>query len=186
MENAGVGDNLRPWFWILCLLLGPAISSLLSQYYLFIGSKVTTHIEALLTQLVFEHSLRIRFTTKGANDEAPPPEQESMTPVTPDDNASVAEDAAANELNSTSDTERGSGSEADTGSQSMAHGSKKGKDKDDSLPDLQKTLPPSKPSKGDNLTGKINNLITSDLGNITFAASVTLVMCKPLLSLFSL
>ncbi|KAJ7094121.1 P-loop containing nucleoside triphosphate hydrolase protein [Mycena epipterygia] len=60
LENSGEESFMKPWFWILLLLLGPAMSSLSRQYYTFISTRIMTQTTALITQLVFEHALRIR------------------------------------------------------------------------------------------------------------------------------
>jgi len=106
MEKNGQGAIMRPWFWILCIFVGPLIRVLVFQWYIFIAKRTLVRTEALLTQLVFEHSLRIRLKADVTDDK------------------SIADDSS-----STKDVP---------------------KEKD-----------------GANLIGKINNLVTSDLNNIT-------------------
>ncbi|KDR83062.1 hypothetical protein GALMADRAFT_57261 [Galerina marginata CBS 339.88] len=54
-------DYIRPWFWVLCLFLARIAMSLCFQGYGFIGTIVVARTQAILTELIFEHSLRIRF-----------------------------------------------------------------------------------------------------------------------------
>ncbi|KAJ7272088.1 hypothetical protein B0H12DRAFT_1200283 [Mycena haematopus] len=51
---------MKPWFWILLLFLGPMIASISLQWYIFISTHMMTQTTATVTQLVFEHALRIR------------------------------------------------------------------------------------------------------------------------------
>ncbi|KAJ3991391.1 hypothetical protein F5050DRAFT_1548971, partial [Lentinula boryana] len=57
----GEGDAMmRAWFWIMILFLVPFVDSLLMEWYLCISLQTVVRLEALLTQLVFEHALHIR------------------------------------------------------------------------------------------------------------------------------
>ncbi|KAK7041927.1 hypothetical protein VNI00_008909 [Paramarasmius palmivorus] len=60
IEKGGEGAVIRPWFWIALLFTGPFVHSLATNRYGFIAARLSVRIEAILTQLVFEHSLRIR------------------------------------------------------------------------------------------------------------------------------
>ncbi|KAJ7748587.1 hypothetical protein B0H16DRAFT_1692067 [Mycena metata] len=60
LENPSTESLMKPWFWILFLLLGPTIESLAMQWYVFISTRMMLHNVAVTTQLVFEHGLRIR------------------------------------------------------------------------------------------------------------------------------
>ncbi|KAF4617689.1 hypothetical protein D9613_006261 [Agrocybe pediades] len=112
VETDGQGATVRPWVWVLCIFFGPFIRILVYQWYIFIANRTLVRTEALLTQLVFEHSLRIRLKAE-----------------VPDDNPGGADDA----------------DDANQGPKEA----------------------PGKEDHGANLIGKINNLVTSDLNNIT-------------------
>ncbi|KAJ7495858.1 hypothetical protein B0H11DRAFT_2000914 [Mycena galericulata] len=75
LENPVSETSMKPWFWILLLLLGPLVSSLSFQWYIFISTRIMTQTTALITQLVFEHALRIRVKSetgeKGKDSSAP-------------------------------------------------------------------------------------------------------------------
>ncbi|KAJ6585523.1 multidrug resistance-associated ABC transporter [Mycena capillaripes] len=60
LENPDKESFMKPWFWILLLFLGPTIWSLSFQWYVFISKHIMTQTTAIITQLVFEHALRIR------------------------------------------------------------------------------------------------------------------------------
>ncbi|KAF5392518.1 hypothetical protein D9757_002192 [Collybiopsis confluens] len=60
IETGGRNALVKPWFWILCLFLGPTVQSLTKESYEFVANRTQVQAEALLTELLFEHSLRIR------------------------------------------------------------------------------------------------------------------------------
>ncbi|KAJ7747233.1 hypothetical protein B0H16DRAFT_1692432 [Mycena metata] len=60
LENPSEESLMKPWFWIFFLLLGPTIESITMQWYIFISTRMGVHNNAVITQLVFEHGLRIR------------------------------------------------------------------------------------------------------------------------------
>ncbi|KAJ7807314.1 hypothetical protein B0H14DRAFT_3483418 [Mycena olivaceomarginata] len=60
LENPNEESFMKPWFWILLLFLGPMITSVSFQWYIFISVHIANQTSAIITQLVFEHALRIR------------------------------------------------------------------------------------------------------------------------------
>ncbi|KAJ7497652.1 hypothetical protein FB451DRAFT_240230 [Mycena latifolia] len=60
LENPNEEAFMKPWFWILLMFLGPIMSSLAFQWYIFISTHIMAQTTAIITQLVFEHALRIR------------------------------------------------------------------------------------------------------------------------------
>jgi len=59
LQSGETGD-IRPWFWIVWLFLGPTFASLAQQYYVFLTTRSLVHVESLFTQLLFGHALRIK------------------------------------------------------------------------------------------------------------------------------
>ncbi|KAG1757959.1 hypothetical protein EDB19DRAFT_1936472 [Suillus lakei] len=161
VETNGEGAVVRPWVWISWLFLGPLMGSLACQWYIYIATRALVHTEGILTQLVFEHALRIRMKAELPDDGKK--SGESTVPSTPD-SASVAGSSTAAADESTD----GSGDETlQASAETMSTSStKKGKQKSQ---DVKEDLDSSskKHSSADNLVGKINNLVTTDLGNIT-------------------
>ena len=151
------------------------MESLATHWNLFTETKIRVRVQALLTQLVFEHSLRIRLKAE-TSDNANSGQQ---TPTVKDLNDERTETASTATDNTSleSETEEGSTMHAepsesstlvdsrDESVQRTPKGSLKGKSKDTT----SETLPaPSRnqPVGTQNLMGKINNLVTSDLDNI--------------------
>ncbi|VDC01967.1 unnamed protein product [Peniophora sp. CBMAI 1063] len=93
--------RLRPWFWVICIFLGPCISVFSQQWQIVVSTTALTRAQAILTQLLFRHALRIRNKS------------ETATPI-------------------------GAG----TGKQPVAN-------------------------KSANLTGRLNNLVTTDMNSVT-------------------
>ncbi|KAJ7290142.1 P-loop containing nucleoside triphosphate hydrolase protein [Mycena rebaudengoi] len=58
VETKGDGAIIRPWLWIVALFVGPTIGSIATQWCKFIFAIIQT--QAILTELIFEHSLRVR------------------------------------------------------------------------------------------------------------------------------
>ncbi|KAJ7147409.1 P-loop containing nucleoside triphosphate hydrolase protein [Mycena crocata] len=73
LENPSEESFMKPWFWILLFLVGPLVRSLSQQSLHFILTRMMTQTSAIITQLVFEHALRIRVKaeTKTENKTAP-------------------------------------------------------------------------------------------------------------------
>ncbi len=69
LENGPSNSNIRPWFWVLCLFLSSVTFTVFWEAYIFFSARALIHTEAILTELVFEHSLRVRFTAEPMNDE---------------------------------------------------------------------------------------------------------------------
>ncbi|KAF5327412.1 hypothetical protein D9619_003959 [Psilocybe cf. subviscida] len=80
IENHDSDDRVHPFVWVACLFLGPTSVSLCEQWYYYTSNVTLARARAILTELVFEHSLRVRFKAeteeKGGNPES---EGESQT-----------------------------------------------------------------------------------------------------------
>lgn len=51
---------MRPWFWLALLLFGPMVHGVCIAWFFSINTTVRVIVEALITQLVYEHTLRMR------------------------------------------------------------------------------------------------------------------------------
>ncbi|RDX55375.1 P-loop containing nucleoside triphosphate hydrolase protein [Lentinus brumalis] len=60
LETGGEGATIRPWVWIAWLSLGPFISQVAMNFYMFLAGRAWVQAGAMLTQLVYNHALRIR------------------------------------------------------------------------------------------------------------------------------
>jgi hypothetical protein len=112
-------------------------------------------VECIITQLVFEHSLRIRF--KAETDDSKVGSEgstvtESATPDTESD-AGLREASEGDTFVHSQDNTESTITPSNSSTQENAKSAKAAK--------------AESPRNADNLLGKINNLVTSDLGNIT-------------------
>lgn len=144
LESDGEGQTFKPILWIALLLVGPTIGSLAIQGYVFLNTRFLVRSEAILTQLLFDHALRLRMkdTTDGQTDTA-----DDKIPSVNVENADTG-----NETGDNSDTEVGS---------SNGSGSKQNK-KDNAA----KAEEEASKINGQGLAGKINVLISSDVESI--------------------
>ena len=132
--------------------------SISMQWYIFMGTRALALTEGLLTQLVFEHSLRIRFKAEGSK------ENSSLT-------VHSASPTVTSETLDSSTTLESSDTQSDT-----TAGSTKGKAKADSSATKSATAKDEKKEeKKDNLVGKINTLVTVDLENVVSAKDFLMV-----------
>ncbi|KZT67065.1 P-loop containing nucleoside triphosphate hydrolase protein [Daedalea quercina L-15889] len=60
IESGGKESLVHPWFWIVSLLCGPIFDNVCQQRYTFLGTRLLVRAEAVITQLIFNHALRVR------------------------------------------------------------------------------------------------------------------------------
>ncbi|KAH9480784.1 ATP-binding cassette transporter abc4 [Psilocybe cubensis] len=182
LENGGEGAIVRPWFWILCLFIGPMFNSVLFQWYIFMATKALAHAEALITQLVFEHSLRIRLASESGSDRDAKQDNDNFSGAGTPDTASVSSTNASASVSTLKDASSLL-PDAKAPSTETPSASLKGKGKAPEAQAPAPVKPQQQPPRKDvsNLIGKINNLVTTDLGNITDARDfLLLVLAAPL------
>ncbi|KAJ7198849.1 P-loop containing nucleoside triphosphate hydrolase protein, partial [Mycena pura] len=67
LEKPDAEYFMRPWFWIVLLFVGPVTYDLAFQWDMFVGTHIMGQTTAIVTQLVFEHALRIRVKAETAD-----------------------------------------------------------------------------------------------------------------------
>ncbi|KAL0950642.1 hypothetical protein HGRIS_007430 [Hohenbuehelia grisea] len=178
METHGQGSVIRPWVWVAWLLLGPVTRSVANQLYQYLATGLTVRVEAVVTQLVFEHALRVRIladTASRSDGKRPDAHPEATTDIehsaagggeldNPEAEPHANEDVSPRiwPIRSIKALIRSS----------FAQKSPR-----------RKRKPPAKPppTSGD-IQGRITNLVTTDLTNITNARDFLLVVIQgPLL-----
>ncbi|EPS98690.1 hypothetical protein FOMPIDRAFT_1037403 [Fomitopsis schrenkii] len=156
IEKDGEGAVVRPWFWIFSMFVGPTFDYILFHVYSFYSSRVLARVEAIITELVFEHALRMRMKAE-VTDSAP--QSNATTAAATPDSASVAESSTTAQNEGSADSE--ATSSAGKGKQKIS----------EQATDASRVIgkeAESKPQedKAKNVAGKINNLISSDLASI--------------------
>jgi ABC-type multidrug transport system fused ATPase/permease subunit len=138
LENDGEGATFKPIFWILLLFVGPTIGSLAIQGYVYLNTRLLVRSESVLTQLLFDHALRLRM--KDSTDD----QNEGESSAVPVINVEQVDESGS------SDTEVGSSSGSDQAKKNLAARAEEEASK----------------SSGQGLAGKINVLISSDVESI--------------------
>ncbi|KAK0458994.1 uncharacterized protein EV420DRAFT_1541764 [Desarmillaria tabescens] len=169
LETGGKDSLYRPWLWIVWLFVGPITTSISFDWYIFIATRCLVRCEGIVTQLVFEHALRIRMKAETrSSPTSSQPASDVSTPSPIDSMAHVAESSSDTDatLHSRSPTE----ADADhSREETLQGGSPSIKSTDDATESTSKPSKDSSSSADDeakNLVGKINNLVTTDLANI--------------------
>ncbi|PPR05406.1 hypothetical protein CVT24_008020 [Panaeolus cyanescens] len=167
MESGGQGATMRPWFWILWIVLGPVFRTTLFQWYIFISTRTLARTEVLLTQLVFEHSLRIRLKSETPPQEASVNDNASTVVGTPD-SASIAESSDQSSKKQATDSSDAASTASGPGPSSASSRTVvgQGQQKKDVQASPPTPVPDLKKRDSGNLIGKINNLVTTDVNNI--------------------
>ena len=117
--------------------------------------------EALLTQLVFEHSLRIRFKAEGSKENSPSTVQSASSSVTPETGfveGSTNFEGRDTESDTTASSTKGKAKADPSSTKSAAAKDEKNEEK-----------------KKNNLVGRINTLVTVDLKNVVNAKDFLMV-----------
>ncbi|KAH9984900.1 hypothetical protein BJV77DRAFT_1035217 [Russula vinacea] len=158
LETRGEDAVVRPWVWVAYLFLGPALGTIGFQWYIFLTTGSLVRVSAIITQLVFEHALRIRVKaeTSSSPRATPAVTPEARSESTTPDNVSVVD-------NNVSETMSGSGEE---NGQSTTSSNIKGKQKEEFPGGIAGGADSEDPGKSSNLVGKMNNLVSTDLENI--------------------
>ncbi|KAJ7123848.1 P-loop containing nucleoside triphosphate hydrolase protein [Mycena crocata] len=60
LENSASDSEIRPFVWILWLALGPLTGTAALQSYYRLSMRILVQVEGMLTELIFEHALRVR------------------------------------------------------------------------------------------------------------------------------
>ncbi|KAJ7169514.1 hypothetical protein C8R46DRAFT_1217207 [Mycena filopes] len=166
LENPNEEPYVKPWFWIVWLFVGPMISSTSFQWYIYMATRTLVRCEAILTQLVFEHALRIRVKAETAektssSGTSTPADSEAPSPIEPEESGGSGDET----LNSTdADTLSRDGTLQASSSSIKSTTSSKAKGKGKETKDGKEE--PAEAANASNLVGKITNLVTTDLGNI--------------------
>ncbi|KAF8307170.1 hypothetical protein DL93DRAFT_2171840 [Clavulina sp. PMI_390] len=183
-EYEGAGATIRPWFWIFALIVRGVAKSILEHRYLYLMTKIRIQLEGIITEVVFEHALRIRMndgsssvsnaltsTADSLTTQSNPSGADANpdTAVSVDQGSNVPTTAPESATMKAPMTEPFSGTSRATPTVAAPSPGKRPNDnaKDD--------------KKHSHLIGKINNLMSSDLQNIMELAEIPMtVVYNPL------
>ncbi|KAG8879706.1 hypothetical protein FRB97_001503 [Tulasnella sp. 331] len=170
IEDGGKGAIVRPWVWILTLVIAPIGASCVMQGYLFVSARMLVRTEGIITQLVFEHALKIRMTDdmpsggsmSGSASGASTPATTSRPGSINQEEPFTADEEAGHEI----ETRESSDAPANTVHGSEGSGKGKATAKAQDSPTTPFKPEEVKAEGGNNLVGKITNLVSTDLSNI--------------------
>lgn len=179
LESGSKGTIVRPWVWIVALFLGPMSESITWEVYIFFTTRLLVRTEGILTHLVFERALKMRFTDDSAERTTQKPAESTASTLvhTPDSEggAEQAVEQAPGGSDREERLERSEGGETvREASDDSGSADRKGKGKETSSPKAKKdksaptpVTTEKKPDKqGSNLVGRLNNMVSTDLKNI--------------------
>lgn len=149
-ETHGEGAMMRPWFWIMWLFIGPSLMSISLNTFLYISTHNFAQADSIITQLLYEHALRIRVKADSAGSgmpSEPPTKAPSVASASGEEDEETVGDATSIETRTV-----GASDEA-----------------------------PEEPKEDNSqhIVGRINNLVTADLANVTAARDFVLLLIVP-------
>ncbi|KAJ7167899.1 P-loop containing nucleoside triphosphate hydrolase protein [Mycena filopes] len=156
LENGRGDSSMRPFVWILWLAFGPLTGTTALQSYYRLSMRILVQVEGLLTELIFEHALRVR--VKAHHDAA------DAAPAASSSSAAASDDETT--LNEGSETLNTEGSDA--GSETTTAQGAPSTTSKDPKPRSGSGGSGSGSGSGSSVdVGKISNLVTTDLKNVT-------------------
>jgi hypothetical protein len=179
IEAGGANAVVRPFVWVIFLVLAPLVQGLAYQFYLSLTARWMVNVEAILTGVMFDHALRARILHRPA----------TATTATAATTDAVSEGLADVSLQAAPAT----GESLDISGESMSAGLSG----ETATPVISAELnPPSHQDSTNNVRkaasssndhlSRLNNLVTSDLYNIGEADQILAVLIEiPLMVVFS-
>ncbi|KAI9069817.1 hypothetical protein FKP32DRAFT_1671074 [Trametes sanguinea] len=177
LESGRAETPIKPWFWIALFGFGRLFKDVADQWFMYYSMRLSVRSQAIITELLFEHALRIRM-------KADTPDSHDATESNSDHAAAASDNASqlsSEDLPEERSVDRGDGCEDASHSATPSSGtgapstsdSRKGKAKSPSNDetragqDASGTTPDAeKKEHGRHLVGRINNLVSSDLNNL--------------------
>ncbi|KAH9166801.1 hypothetical protein EDB89DRAFT_2245991 [Lactarius sanguifluus] len=172
LETHGEGAVVRPWVWVAYIFLGPALGTIAFQWYYFIVTGTLVRATAIVTQLVFEHALRIRVKAETSSSPAATPD---VTPEVPSE-ATTPDSGSVVEINVMSEEAGGSSEETRSEQSAITASSIKGKRKEDATGSGSGREDGDEPGDSRNLVGRMNNLVSTDLENLVEGRDLLLLV----------
>ncbi|KAJ3558885.1 hypothetical protein NM688_g664 [Phlebia brevispora] len=193
LETGGEGAIVKPWVWMLWMVVGPLFSGICEQLQIYLSTSSAVRVDSIITSLVFDHALRIRM--KAEVSEAKSVSRADDTSAMKEANKVKRSDSSEGFATGSEDFQNADGDET-VHSQSTAVASAsmptisagpQSQTKGKEAKEIQEAKKAGVQVKGTNLIGKINNLITSDMENVKDSPFfLTLLVSTPLRIIFSM
>ena len=153
------------WRW--AVLLAPLFTIMNA---LTLQTRVSVRIQAIITELIFEHALRIRMKAEISDPVVTNKHGENVAVATSDTASQVGAESQGEGSQAGDPVDSVSSSSGSDAAPTPAPVTDKGKDKAPSKVSSKNAAEQTKPAvdkkKEKNLVGRINNLVTSDLSNL--------------------
>ncbi|KAF8956143.1 P-loop containing nucleoside triphosphate hydrolase protein [Flammula alnicola] len=170
LGNGGEGATVKPWVWIASLFFAPFSSTVVMQQYQMVLARATVRLEAIFTQLVLQHALRIRVVAETKDE-----------PSTSTTTSTAAPSIAGTSSAAPSIADSGSATSPSEMAETVSVPAEPQKKK--SAP----AGPPAEADAGKSLVGRMNNLISSDLQTVGKASEfMQLFLAGPLMVLLTI
>ncbi|KAJ7625348.1 hypothetical protein DFH06DRAFT_1273238 [Mycena polygramma] len=169
LENPNEEPTAKPWFWIIWLFVGPMLGSISFQWYIFLATRTLVRCEGLITQLVFEHSLKIRVKAETAEKT---PSSGTSTPADSGPPSPIDQEqsnGSGDETLHSADAHTVSRDETLQASSSSIKSTTSSKNKGKEVNEV-----PAESSDASNLVGKITNLVSTHYSAIAFALLIAM------------
>ncbi|KAL7284501.1 hypothetical protein ACG7TL_001792 [Trametes sanguinea] len=177
LESGRAETPIKPWFWIALFGFGRLFKDVSDQWFMYYATRLSVRLQTVITELVFEHALRIRMKADTPDSSDTAESDLSTAAPTPDTSSQIGTEDTQEGRSARRDDEGGKASRPATASSSTAVppgcSSRKGKSKstsedetlagkgaDPARPDVEKKGPSR------HLVGRINNLVSTDLSNL--------------------
>ncbi|PIL29209.1 ATP-binding cassette transporter [Ganoderma sinense ZZ0214-1] len=66
IEPDGQMSDVYPWAWIILIFVGPTLVTFQEEWYQWINNRINLRNNAIITELLFEHALRVRVKSEAA------------------------------------------------------------------------------------------------------------------------
>ncbi|PCH35560.1 multidrug resistance-associated ABC transporter [Wolfiporia cocos MD-104 SS10] len=160
METGGAGTIVRPWVWIAWLFIGPSMNAVATSSYSFVRTRMSVRVEAILTQIIFDHALHMRIH---ANVQDSATHSNAM-----EVNRDPEDDANGGDISNSAtlrNEELPENAEEDTAFD------------DHSKKDAAKATEAQK-ERASNFAGRLNNLISSDVSTVAGSREVMILLVE--------
>lgn len=204
LETGGVDAFFKPWVFLVWLFVGPLFETTVLENYFYVSVRClccsceiciltiaslqmrqAVHAEAILTEAVLEHALRMRLSATDIADNSTPD-----APLASTDTANLLDEPSTLESGgdtSENDDQKTPHSEVDSSGSTLLAGSSTSmsfqtaapaKDADSPASSTARTPDPSHKAKIESKKVNIDNLITSDVQNITSGTDALRLMVQ--------
>ncbi|KAG8864754.1 hypothetical protein FRB96_003340 [Tulasnella sp. 330] len=173
LESGGEGATIKPWVWIMAFFSGPMIGTILQEFNFALVARMIVRMENIITLLVFERALKMRFTEDVEPDGAAA-SAEVVANVSDEGNIDGEGSSQLEGIADTDPTLRDHSEESTEGSQKESMVETTPSDASSSFSPNQGPRKQDKETKKStkytkNLVGRLTNLVSTDLTNFTQA-----------------